>query len=173
MKTNLVLTFTSPDRPGIVEALTKTVVKHGGNWEESRLARLCGDFAGIARVSLEDDQVDALRVALDELREDSLIVHVKPTREPSPIADSTTAELVCSGADHEGIVSGLAEKLSELDINVIEMETGVVPAPTTGTPLFTMNCQIQIPLGCNTESLRADLEQLENELAVEIVLRTG
>ena len=52
MKSFLVVTITCPDRPAIVERVTDMVVAHGGNWEESRLARLGGDFAGIVMVSV-------------------------------------------------------------------------------------------------------------------------
>lgn len=169
MKTDLVLTFTSPDRPGIVEDLTKTVVEHGGNWEESRLARLCGDFAGIARVSVDSEHVDALTSSLGSLSSKELIVHVKPTVESSK-SIASLVDLVCTGADHEGIVSGLSGHLAKLGINVEEMETSVVAAPTTGTPLFNMNCKIQLPEDCNAETLRSELDALERELAVEIIL---
>ncbi|MEO0415151.1 MAG: ACT domain-containing protein, partial [Verrucomicrobiota bacterium] len=38
------------DRPGLVEELSRAVAAAGGNWEESRLARLHGQFAGVVRV---------------------------------------------------------------------------------------------------------------------------
>ena len=173
MKANLVLTFTSPDRPGIVEDLTRAIVMHGGNWEESRLARLCGDFAGIARISVDVSQVDALCESLQKLSSKELAVFVKRTEALPQPEGWPTAELVCSGADHEGIVSSLAARLALLGINVEEMETTVLPAPTTGTPLFQLHCRIQIPPSCDTTQLRTDLDELERELAVEIRFELG
>ena len=52
----LVVTFTGPDRPGIVEKLSGLVTRHGGNWEESRMASLAGRFAGILKVTVPDAQ---------------------------------------------------------------------------------------------------------------------
>ena len=48
--TDLVLTLIGPDRPGLVEAVAEVVAAHGGNWLESRMARLAGKFAGILRI---------------------------------------------------------------------------------------------------------------------------
>ena len=54
MADTLIVTFITPDRPGIVEQLSKTVSDLGGNWLQSRMAHLAGTFAGVARVSAPD-----------------------------------------------------------------------------------------------------------------------
>ena len=71
---DLVLTLIGPDRPGLVESLVKRVVDHGGNWLESRMARLAGQFAGILRVEVPEDRVEALHAALAELESEGLRV---------------------------------------------------------------------------------------------------
>ena len=45
----LVLTVIGEDRPGLVEALADLIDRHEGSWDESRMARLAGHFAGVAR----------------------------------------------------------------------------------------------------------------------------
>ena len=52
MSTSLVVTVIGNDRPGIVERLSEVVLTAGANWEESRMARLAGKFAGILRISV-------------------------------------------------------------------------------------------------------------------------
>ena len=47
---SLVLTVIGADRPGLVEALSKTVADHGASWLESRMAHLAGHFVGLLRV---------------------------------------------------------------------------------------------------------------------------
>ena len=51
-----------PDRPGVVSGLTKAVLDAKGNVEESRMARLGGDFNVMAEVSFDDAQALAGRV---------------------------------------------------------------------------------------------------------------
>ena len=168
MRVDLVLVFTSRDRPGLVDRLTQVVVGNGGNWEESRLARLCGDFAGIARVSV-DSQADAtLRAQLVELGDEGIDVHVRQASESSADADAWLAKVSLSGADHEGIVNRVASRLAELSANVEELATNVVSAPITGTPLFQMQCQVTVPNSCSRESMAAALQELEAELGVDV-----
>ena len=40
------------DRPGLVQRLASLVADHGGNWLESRMSRLGGEFAGILRLTV-------------------------------------------------------------------------------------------------------------------------
>ena len=47
-------------RTGLVEALSQVVAQHDGNWLESRMARLGGQFAGILRVGVPDAQAVAM-----------------------------------------------------------------------------------------------------------------
>ncbi len=60
MGTSLVVTVIGNDRPGIVERLSEVVLGAGANWEESRMARLAGKFAGILRISVKAANADAL-----------------------------------------------------------------------------------------------------------------
>ena len=49
---HLVLTVFAPDKPGQVERIAQCIAEHGGNWLESRMSRMAGQFAGILRVGV-------------------------------------------------------------------------------------------------------------------------
>lgn len=94
MSTSLVITFTGPDRPGIVNRLARLVAEHGGNWEESRSASLAGRFAGILEVTAPDARADALADALQHLEDGGLRVFVErglPSRPPPSSASSASS----------------------------------------------------------------------------------
>ena len=65
---SLVVTVIGKDRPGLVESVSAVVEAHGGNWVESRMSRLAGEFAGILRVSVPAAGVEALSKSLEALR---------------------------------------------------------------------------------------------------------
>src|SRR5262245_57752262 len=97
MARSLVLTVIGPDRPGLVDLLSRTVASHGGNWLESRMAHLDGRFAGLLRVHVPDARADELVAALRALERDSLRVQVEAGDAPSPDARSRLLELELVG----------------------------------------------------------------------------
>ena len=67
MQHPLVMTIIGPDRTGLVESVARAVADHGGNWLESRMCRLGGEFAGILRVEIPADKKSALLAALQKI----------------------------------------------------------------------------------------------------------
>ena len=51
---NYLLTVSGEDKRGLVEALATTIESLGGNWLQSRLCRLEGQFAGIVTVEFSN-----------------------------------------------------------------------------------------------------------------------
>jgi glycine cleavage system regulatory protein len=174
MKTHFVVTITCPDRPGIVERVTEVVAEHAANWEESRLARLGGDFAGIVRVSVPQEHAAALSSALRELTNEQMTVTVRTSHSPAAVF-SVSGHRLCAlrltGADHEGIVHAVSAYLASQQINVEAMDTQVVPAPVSAAPLFHMDAQIRIPPGLSLPELDANLQRIGEELGVDIDVR--
>src|SRR5689334_15389979 len=128
MRTSLVLTVIGDDRPGIVEQLSERVLATGANWEESRMARLAGKFAGVLRVSVAADQADVLAATLRELSAGGLSVVVTSSGDSTTPAQRTVGlELI--GHDHPGIVRDISRALAELGVNIEELETDVTSAP--------------------------------------------
>ena len=64
----LVMTVIGVDRPGLVQIVAARVADHGGNWLESRMCRLGGQFAGILRIEVEAARRDELERALRALQ---------------------------------------------------------------------------------------------------------
>lgn len=170
MASSLVLTATGRDRPGLVHRVTEKIVAHKGNVEMSRMARLGGEFAMLALVTIPDDAVDAMLDDVRELEVQGLFARVRKT-------DSSTAtaykghvpyDVKVSGADHPGIIHQVTHEMVQWNVNIESMDTKVRDAPMTGAPLFTMNAVIYAPASVDFEDLSSSLDRLEDSLAVDI-----
>ena len=136
---------------------------------ESRMARLSGHFAGVLRVSVPEEQVDALTRALQSLDESLQISVTRSELEP-PASDAQKLRLEILGSDRPGIVHDISRALADRGINVEELRTEIMSAPMSGEMLFLANADLLIPAGLNLERLRKDLEALAHELMVDIDL---
>lgn len=169
---HLVLTVMAPDQPGLVEKLAKCVADQGGNWLESRMARMAGQFAGILRVAVPAERHQALEQALQGLAAQGIRVLLAPSGpEPSGTWQPIFLELV--GNDRPGIVRDITRLLSEHGINVESLTTEVLPAPMSSETLFRAEALLGVPSGVPLQLLQEHLEALADDLMVELKLRSG
>ena len=169
MIVSLVVTVLGNDRPGIVERLSEVVLAAGANWEESRMARLAGKFAGILRISVAPANAGTLSTGLRALTSDGLTVVVERSAEAAP-ETFRTVRLELVGNDHPGIIRDIAKVLAQQQVNIEELETGVSGAPMTGEQLFRATVQLRLPPAVTTDWLRGRLEALAGELMVDVTL---
>lgn len=172
MRTSLVLTVLGDDKPGIVEQVSDRILTAGGNWEESRMARLAGKFAGILRVSVDSERADRLAASLRQLDGPGLTVVVEPSGQvlPGIAGTSRTLRLELIGNDHPGIIRDISRVLSLHQVNIEELETDVTSAPMSGDALFRARALLRIPAVVTLDSLVGVLEALAGELMVDLVV---
>lgn len=173
MKTYLVVTLTCPDRPGIVDRITEAMTGYAANWEESRMAHLGGEFAGIVKISVPQEEAEAVAAALWGMADDQMTVAVKFTQSGAsePSSEHGLYKLRLEGADHEGIVHTVSHYLASRGVNVETMDTEVARAPVCGTPLFHMVAQIKVPRELPLPELNANLDRIGDDLGVDIDIR--
>ena len=80
-------------------------------------------------------------------------------------------EIHVTGADQEGIVHRVSHYLSENGINIETLESSVVNAPTTGTPLFSMHGIVQAPVKITLSELRKQLNEIGDEMGTDIEVK--
>ena len=165
--TSFVITVLGEDKPGIVEALAAAVADHGGNWIESRMAHLAGQFAGIVQVEAEPNRASELREAVQQLQGLSVSIGEDSGQDDAP---GKVVGLDLIGPDRPGIVRELSHAFAAKRVNVEELETECVSAPMTGEPLFKANARLAIPETTSVDDLRADLDAIAAELTLDIDL---
>jgi glycine cleavage system regulatory protein len=179
MLSTLVMTVIGPDRPGLVELVADRVARNGGNWLESRMCRLGGQFAGIVRVEAPVDRVNDLVNALRTLEHDGLraLVNPEPAIATADTAASaqkpagTLAQLELVGQDRPGILLEISRILAAHRVNVEDLSSERVSAPMDGNMLFQARANLLVPPNRPLAALRTDLEKIAADLMVDIRLQ--
>ena len=170
MQRALVMTLLGEDRPGLVESVARVVARHGGNWLESRMSRLGGQFAGIVQVEVEAAQEQPLAEALQSLSSRGLTVIVQADRPQAARVPRSVSLLEIVGQDRPGIVNQISHALAGFGVNVEELQTECASAAMSGESLFKARAKLSIPDSCNREELRQQLEKIAADLIVDISL---
>ena len=170
----LVLMAIGEDRPGLVEALAELISEHQGSWDESRMARLAGHFAGVVQVIVPEGSAPALIGALPGLSSRGLEVTVVDSdgaRVEVDHRDSLRLELV--GQDRPGIVRDISRALAALGVSVQDLRTIVENAPMSGERLFRAQAELALPAGLAFDAIRDALERLADDMMVDLSLEPG
>ena len=158
-KEYFVVTIIGNDRRGLVARITEEIVSQNANIEESHMARLGGEFAVLMLLSISGSKRETLQDGLEKLNNERIKIFVKETdlARLKVFEGFVPYEISVIGADHEGIVHRVAEYMAELRIQVDEMQTHVTKAPVTGTPLFSMQAEVQAPPEISLENIACRL----------------
>ena len=169
MLATLVMTIIGADRPGLVELVSARVADHGGNWLESRLSHLGGQFAGLVRVAVPEERAAALTRTLTELEKQGLRVVIQSAGDGQP-APGLVVVLSLVGHDRPGIVRQITGVLAEHQVNVEEFSSECVSAPMDGSTLFQAQATVSVPPTSSLAAVRRDLEKIAADLMVDVQL---
>ena len=160
----LVITAVGQDRPGIVDDVSRIMLDNDLNIEDSRMSILGGEFAIILLVSGSPASIASVNSQHSQLEQAlGLNLLIKPTRPGQPAQAAIPYSIRVIGMDHPGIVNRLASFLSARQINIRDLETDSYPAPHTGTAMFSVNMNIDIPSNVATSKLRDEFMELCDE----------
>jgi len=166
----LVLTVIARDRPGLVKTLSETIAERGGNWIDSSMARLGGEFAGILRVSVASNEAAALEKALAKLADAGITVVIRKGETSAAERAGRRVRLALMGVDHTGIVHRISSALAALNISIDDLETRVFPGSMSGEPMFEAKAEIVLPEEVEEAKLRTTLEALAKDIVVDLEL---
>ena len=164
-----VLAVTGRDRPGIVAAVTRVLLEHDVNLEDAEMAILRGHFA-VMLVLAAPDELDesSLRADLERVRDAIPLESVSLTEVPAlgvvePAEPSHAISVY--GADHPGIVHGVAAALAGAGVNVVDLSTRVAGE------LYAMLLEVALPPGLDEAGLEELLARVAGEQGVDVSVR--
>ena len=166
---SILISASGSDQPGIVDRVSGAIFDAGANLEDSRMAILGGEFALFVLVGGTAEQLAAVRASLDEVSgELDLTLQVKPVAAAQPGADVISYRLQAVSLDHPGIVHKLTGLLRTRGVNVASLDTSLAQAPVTGTPIFSLEMEVQVPADQSVTELREELQSLAAEENIDV-----
>lgn len=161
------MTVLAADRPGLVSILSETIAMHGGNWQESRMAHLAGQFAGILRVECPPTRSAELLESLAKLEDQgiSVLTRREATEVPAP---RETLALDVVGNDRPGIIRALSAAITTAGANVEDLVTSLESAPMSGHPIFHATGRVSLARDRDLAGLISAIEGLGPDLSVSI-----
>ena len=169
------LTAIGRDRPGIVADVSRALLAHRANIEDSQMTILRGHFTMMLVVAVPDDaDLGTLREDLEDVRAEleleavllSPLADVDPEDEPVP-----THMVTLYGADHPGIVHAATSTLAEHGVDITDLATKLAGEGGDQPPLYALMMEIAPPAGVAEADLRAALDAVGAEQGVEVSLR--
>ena len=177
MRDGLILSAIGKDHPGIVDRLTGLIFEKGGNVEDSRMAILGGEFTLMILVTGPAESLTSVEKELNDAAEElELTVQCRRTHVGNEGGEDAHESrlsycLNIVSMDHPGIVHRVTNLLAQQGVNVATLDTHLGHAPTTGTPVFSLNMEIQAPTQISFEELQKRLELLAEAENLDLELR--
>jgi glycine cleavage system transcriptional repressor len=171
----LVLSALGPDRPGLVAEVTHFITERGGNIEDSRMAVFGAEFGIFVLVSGTSDEVAKMAGDAATLEaKTGLTVVTRPTKSPSEHRRAPTVPCIVTAEalDHEGFVRSVSSALAKTGVNIVSLETSAYNAPVTGSPLFRLEAQIDVPREVSIAKVREAMAEVAERQNIDIEVRS-
>ncbi len=167
----LVLSALGEDRPGIIDALSNSILESGCNIVDSRMTVLGGEFAILLLVDGNWSNMAKLENQFTGLEERlGLTITRRRTTSRKHRKDLLPYRVDVVTLDQPGIVYNLAGFFSNRHINIQEMVTSGYAAAHTGAPMFSVHLSIEVPASTQIATLRDEFMDFCDEHNLDAVL---
>lgn len=167
--THWVVTVVGTDRPGLVDALSNWVMGVDGDWQDSHLAHIGDQFAGILEVFIPAAARETFLEGVAGVEEATGLS--LQLQEAGQVAEEGRVfDLACVGQDRPGIVKALTDVLLGVRANVETLETSSHSAPMSGEQLFEARFRVRLPEGVDPGDVEDRLSTIGDELMLDVQL---
>jgi glycine cleavage system transcriptional repressor len=172
MEKKYILAAFGTDRPGIVAGVTQVIYESGCNLEDSAMTRLADQFTMIVLFAGREEGLEE-RLSMECRRleiEKGITAFIRPLsgekverREPF-----STHTFHVEGIDQAGIVYKISKYLADNNVNIANLHSTLTPSPESGSAIYTMEIQAEVPEITSLDDLHNGLIQIGDELNVEV-----
>jgi glycine cleavage system transcriptional repressor len=174
MGQRFIMTAFGKDRPGIAADVTEILYRNGCNLEETSMTLLAGEFTLILLFTGGSADVEGpISMACRRLeQEKGVFAFFRPVqpRETDQPGDFFLRTIHVQGMDQAGIVYKVSRFLANNRINIVSLTSTVKASPESGTAIYMMDIQVQIPTGTAMDPVADGLADVADDLNVDISL---
>lgn len=172
----LICSIISSDRVGLIDEVATCITSCDGNWLESNMSKLSGQFAGIISICITKEKKKNLIKELNKLKKKDIIINISDEgiiRESTSvhIMDQNDIHINVLGSDRPGIIQNISHALNVSNINILNMQTSLISAPMSAEKLFNAEIIIQRGMLSDFDKLQQSLNEISEKLLVSIDLK--
>ncbi|MBI5118576.1 hypothetical protein HZA56_19075 [Candidatus Poribacteria bacterium] len=170
MKIFRILFLVGKDRPGIVDDVSTFLFERGANIEDSRMAALGGRFSIMTLFSCASEQLSVITTDLHKLTMLGFEASIHEAEDPGavPRQAGLPLKLEVISMDHPGIVRKVVSILHRFGVNIRALDTQVTKAPLSGTSLFDLTLEADVPAGTSMSAVKDELLRLAAEMNLDL-----
>jgi glycine cleavage system transcriptional repressor len=172
MDNRYIMTAFGLDRPGIVADVTKLLFDNGCNLEETTMTLLADEFTLILLFTCNDGEIEELlqRECRRLERDRGIAAFVRPLQKRLAARGRELPSFVLhvEGEDQAGIVYRVSRFLADRGLNISNLQSSVKSSPGSGTTIYVMDIDVQLPAGVAIAEVEAGLSAVADELHVDI-----
>ena len=160
----VILNANAKDRPGIVSEISGLIFSLNGNIAESKMLRLENIFSVIMAIEIPEKNKDKLDKKIKLIKNLNYTIQALDSFDENNDLHKYLFTLEC--LDSEGIINHFTNYFNNQKINIDEMNTTTICAPTTGSLLFNLDSIISVPEKMNMKKLELKLSSLSEKFNV-------
>jgi len=171
MPAYLVGALTRADRPGVLAAFTKALLRLAGNLGECRAIRLRDMNAVLLVVTLpEKVEADTLKGALTRAVTglDVMRLWIEPLERTVAQTSGRAYAVTATGPDRPGIIHEFTSALADLGLPLLDLFSQPLRPADGGDPMFGLSITVPLPEGLTPDDLRAALGTIADDYDLDL-----
>lgn len=171
MQNYIVLTALGENHPQIIEKCSKAIKECGCNIIDSRVIALGKELSLSMMLSGSWNAVAKLEHMLPSLKKKlNVEFQFRRTNPPDKPDQGLPYAIEIVSMDRVGVVHDITEFLVNNDISIQDMFTNTYQATHSGTPMFSLNATINIPVNISISAIRNDFNDFCDRLNLDAII---
>ena len=163
MNVQIMVTVSGSNQVDLVKELSEKTQGLDGKWLNSKISHIDDYFAGLIKIEIGSDYVDAL---INDFKALGINVEVAELESVSQ-QQTTHFNLHIDAKDQPGLVSKISQVLSDNSIKVENMECHRLGAADIGA-VFTSQFKIAVSENFNKQQLISSLQEIGTDLVIDL-----